>query len=54
MITDKKTMLSINLTTPQGNKTIGGITTEKELSWALKEIEKRALRELGVIKDVCV
>ena len=39
-------MITINLITPNGNKTIGMISTRKELKWALKSIEKRALEEL--------
>ena len=39
-------MISINITTQIGSKTIGMISTLKELEWALTEIRARAKEEL--------
>lgn len=41
-------MISFSLVTPEGDKTIGGITTKEEVDWALNELKKRALKGLGV------
>lgn len=35
-------MISVKITTPEGDKTIGMITNLKEFEWAMKEIEKKA------------